>query len=238
MSSDLIGLLANSTGETLYMVAVAALLGTLLGLPLGVFLATSGDGELFEAVAVNRVLGLVVNATRSTPFIILVVAIIPFTRLLAGMADYTPTHFGSRVADTTWAHQVANAIILQSPLLVYAAHPVNMLANPTVEILKSIPSVWDETVVLPGSDIGKCAAFARRHGKQWFIGVINGGEATTLDFALGFLGRDKYEMIQLGDAPDRADAWQREEKAVTRKDQVHLSLRPGGGSVIKLSPQQ
>jgi D-methionine transport system permease protein len=84
MSPELIGLLANSTGQTLYMVAVSASLGTLLGLPLGVFLATSGHGELFEAVALNRVLGLVVNATRSTPFIILVVAIIPFTRLLAG----------------------------------------------------------------------------------------------------------------------------------------------------------
>ncbi len=84
MSPELIGLIVDATGETLYMVAVAALLGTLLGLPLGVFLATSGRGELFEAVALNRVLGLVVNATRSTPFIILVVAIIPFTRLVAG----------------------------------------------------------------------------------------------------------------------------------------------------------
>ncbi len=84
MSPELIGLIVDATGETLYMVAVAALLGTLLGLPLGVFLATSGRGELFEAVALNRALGLVVNATRSTPFIILVVAIIPFTRLVAG----------------------------------------------------------------------------------------------------------------------------------------------------------
>ena len=48
------------------------------------FLATSRKGELFAAPAVNRALGIVVNATRSTPFIILVVAIIPFTRLIAG----------------------------------------------------------------------------------------------------------------------------------------------------------
>lgn len=84
MSPELLGLIADATGETLYMVAVAALLGTALGLPLGVFLATSGRGELFEAVALNRALGVLVNATRSTPFIILVVAIIPFTRLIAG----------------------------------------------------------------------------------------------------------------------------------------------------------
>ena len=84
MSPELLGLVADATGETLYMVAVAALLGTALGLPLGVFLATSGRGELFEAVALNRLLGVLVNATRSTPFIIRVVAIIPFTRLIAG----------------------------------------------------------------------------------------------------------------------------------------------------------
>ncbi|MCZ8313738.1 methionine ABC transporter permease [Phreatobacter sp.] len=84
MSPEIARLLVEALGQTLYMVAAAGLIGTALGLPLGVFLATSGRGELFEAVALNRVLGLVVNATRSTPFIILVVAIIPFTRLVAG----------------------------------------------------------------------------------------------------------------------------------------------------------
>jgi D-methionine transport system permease protein len=84
MSPELINLLIGATGQTLYMVTAAALISTLLGLPLGLFLATSGKGELFELVSVNRVLGVVVNATRSTPFIILVVAIIPFTRLIAG----------------------------------------------------------------------------------------------------------------------------------------------------------
>ncbi|MGL4286748.1 MAG: methionine ABC transporter permease [Phreatobacter sp.] len=84
MSPEIINLIWAATGQTLYMVAAAALVGTLIGLPLGLFLATSGKGELFECVSVNRVLGIIVNATRSTPFIILVVAIIPFTRLIAG----------------------------------------------------------------------------------------------------------------------------------------------------------
>src|SRR6185436_15907957 len=84
MSPELINLIVQPTGQTLYMVSIAALLGTAFGLPLGVFLATSRKGELFAAHTINRVLGIVVNATRSTPFIILVVAIIPFTRLIAG----------------------------------------------------------------------------------------------------------------------------------------------------------
>ncbi len=77
ISPAIVDLIIGSTLETLYMVAIAALIGTLAGLPLGIFLAPAAGGELFEAVAVNRVLGLVVNATRSTPFIILVVALSP-----------------------------------------------------------------------------------------------------------------------------------------------------------------
>ena len=84
MSPEIISLIWQATLDTLSMVAVAAGIGTLVGLPLGVFLATSKRGELFAAPALNAALGVVVNATRSTPFIILVVAIIPFTRLIAG----------------------------------------------------------------------------------------------------------------------------------------------------------
>jgi D-methionine transport system permease protein len=84
MSPEILRLIWEATLDTLWMVAVAASLATLFGLPLGVFLATSRKGELFAAPVVNKALGFVVNATRSTPFIILVVAIIPFTRLLVG----------------------------------------------------------------------------------------------------------------------------------------------------------
>ena len=84
MSPEIIRLIAQSTLDTLAMVAVAAGIGTVFGLPLGVFLATSKRSELFSAPAANLLLGTLVNATRSTPFIILVVAIIPFTRLVAG----------------------------------------------------------------------------------------------------------------------------------------------------------
>ena len=84
MSPEILRLIGDATLATLLMVGMAGTLGTIIGLPLGVFLATSRQGELFAAPWLNRGLGLVVNATRSTPFIILVVAIIPFTRLVAG----------------------------------------------------------------------------------------------------------------------------------------------------------
>ena len=84
MSPELIDMILWSTVDTLTMVGLAGSLGTLIGLPLGVFLATSRSNELFPVPVVNRALGLMVNATRSTPFIILVVAIVPLTRLIAG----------------------------------------------------------------------------------------------------------------------------------------------------------
>lgn len=84
MSANLIPILWSSTLQTLYMVALSTLIGTLIGGPLGIFLATSRRGELLSAPVLNTVLGLVVNAARSTPFIILVVAIIPLTRAIAG----------------------------------------------------------------------------------------------------------------------------------------------------------
>ena len=85
MSPDMLfTVLLKGLLQTLHMVAVSGLVGSLFGVPIGIFLATSGKGELFEAPVINRVIGLVVNAARSTPFIILVVAIIPFTRFVAG----------------------------------------------------------------------------------------------------------------------------------------------------------
>ena len=92
MSPELLQLIAWSTVDTLVMVGLSGLFGTLVGLPLGIFLATSRSNELFPAPATNRILGLVVNATRSTPFIILVVAIVPLTRFIAG------TSIGTRAA--------------------------------------------------------------------------------------------------------------------------------------------
>lgn len=86
MSADMIPLLSKALGETVYMVVVSIIVATIIGVPLGVLLHTTSKGQILESPAVNRVVGAVVNAVRSIPFIILLVAIIPFTRLLVGTA--------------------------------------------------------------------------------------------------------------------------------------------------------
>ncbi len=86
MSADMIPLLSKALGETFYMVVVSMIVATIIGVPLGVLLHTTSKGQILESPTVNRVVGAVVNAVRSIPFIILLVAIIPFTRLLVGTA--------------------------------------------------------------------------------------------------------------------------------------------------------
>jgi D-methionine transport system permease protein len=80
----MIELLLEALGETLLMVGVAGAIAIVAGLPLGVILLVTGGGHILENRPINVVLGTLVNAIRSTPFIILMVAIIPLTRLLAG----------------------------------------------------------------------------------------------------------------------------------------------------------
>ncbi len=84
MSPELINLFQTSLLETLWMVGVSAALGTLLGLPIGVLLVVTDHNGLLQNQPFNRVLGVVANAVRSTPFIILLVAVIPFTRWVVG----------------------------------------------------------------------------------------------------------------------------------------------------------
>lgn len=84
MSSQLFNILLNATGETLYMVGISALISALFGIPLGVILYITRKGKFFANPWINYPLGTIVNIGRSIPFIILILYIIPFTKLLVG----------------------------------------------------------------------------------------------------------------------------------------------------------
>ena len=84
MSPDMIDLLIKSFWETCYMVFASTALSTLIGIPLGVILTVTRKDHILPNQPLNTILGAIVNATRSTPFIILMVAIIPLTRMIVG----------------------------------------------------------------------------------------------------------------------------------------------------------
>jgi alpha-glucosidase len=165
--------------------------------------------------------------------------IVPFTRLLAGPADYTTMFFGTeeRRRDTTWTNQIASMAIFSAPLLTIAAHPQRMLENPAVEVIKSIPAVWDETIVLPSSEIGELAAFARRKSDTWFIAVMCGAEAKTITVPLSFLGEGRYAADTVRDVAGNATAVNVEKSAATRSETLTLNLSAGGGFVARFTKQ-
>ena len=181
MSANLIALLYDATLQTLYMVAVSAVLGTVLGLPLGVFLATSQRGELLSAPWLNKVLGLVVNAARSVPFIILVVAIIPFTRLIAGTSiGTTAAIVPLTIAAVPFiARLVENAIREVDAGLIEAARAMG--ATPYQIIRKVlVPEA------LPGITLGLTLAVVSLIGYSAMVGAVGGEGLGDLGIRYGY----------------------------------------------------
>jgi alpha-glucosidase len=159
---------------------------------------------------------------------------LPFTRLLAGPADFTPMVFSERRKETSWPNQIASAAILTSPLLTIGANPKSILENPAVDMVKSIPSTWDETIVLPVSEIGEIAAFARRKGDTWFLAIMNGPNAKTIHVNLSFLSDGRHPALLIRDDPNNAAAEKVENTVVSRADSLSIDLRAGGGFIGRL----
>ncbi len=84
MINDLLSLLSAGFGETIYMVLLSTLAALILGLPLGVALVVTTKGHIMEWAGFNRVISTLVNVFRSFPFIILIVILLPLSRLLIG----------------------------------------------------------------------------------------------------------------------------------------------------------
>ena len=84
MYDKIIGLLISGTGETFYMVVVSTLISYILGIPLGIVVYVTDKNGISKNSFVNKIVGLVINLVRSIPFLILLVAILPFTRAIVG----------------------------------------------------------------------------------------------------------------------------------------------------------
>ncbi|MED3834383.1 methionine ABC transporter permease [Peribacillus frigoritolerans] len=111
--------LSTAFGDTLYMVAISLIFSGLIGLPLGILLVITRKGHILENKWIFNVLNQIINILRSVPFIILLVALIPFTRMIVGSAIGT------------------NAAIV--PLIFYAApYIARLVENSLLEVDKGI----------------------------------------------------------------------------------------------------
>lgn len=157
----------------------------------------------------------------------------PFTRFLIGAGDITPTVLDPvQLRGYTWPHMMAQAITSISPLACFYDHWKFYDQSPAADILREIPVVWDETRVLSCTKIGNTAAFARRKGDTWWVGVVNGPEAAKVEISLDFL-KGPAKATLLRDAKEDA-ALEREETSLKPTDKITLDLRKGGGCLMRL----
>ncbi len=165
-------------------------------------------------------------------------AALPFTRLAVGHGDYTPLTFQpGHIGDVTIAHQLATCILYTSPMQIMNAIPTNLIHYPIKEVtdlMKSMPTVWDETRVLPGSEIGELAVMARRSGDSWYVGALNGGDAKEYDLDLNFLGEGTYEALLLHDHEVSNLVVTPQTFTTKATEKRIISLAAGGGFTLRL----
>lgn len=153
MSQQIIELMIQGLGETLLMVALSSTLAVIFGIPLGVILVTTSEGHILENTFINKVLGMVVNVTRSIPFIILMVAIIPFTRLVAGTSIGTTAAcvpltlaaipFLARLVETS-IREISSGVIEAAQSM--GASPFQIVRK--VLLPEALPTIIDNITVL------------------------------------------------------------------------------------------
>ncbi|MGD0501026.1 MAG: glycoside hydrolase family 97 catalytic domain-containing protein [Bryobacteraceae bacterium] len=167
-------------------------------------------------------------------------ATIPFTRYLAGSADYTICYFSSPQLKNTHGHQLGMTIISYSPLqwVFWYDRPSGYRGEPEISWFERLPTVWDETRA-PLGEIGKYAVEARRSGTDWFVGAVGDSQGNNLRLPMKFLKAGvTYDATIYSDDPAVPTRTQIAitHRKVTRADTVDLALLPRGGEAIYLTP--
>lgn len=185
---------------------------------------------------------------------------LPFVRLLAGPMDYTPGIFdidySTAKADkgriewngpnahccikTTLARQIANWVIIYSPLQMAADFIENYEGHPAFRFFRDFDADCDRSVALQG-EIGDYIVLARRAGDRWFLGAGTNGEARTLAQPLSFLEDGvTYTATIYADAPDSArnpENYRIERRTVTSADTLEIAMAARGGQAVTFIPE-
>jgi alpha-glucosidase len=174
-----------------------------------------------------------------------------FTRMLSGPMDYTPGILSlvgadGKVFNSTQAKQLANFVLIYSPIVMAADLPENYAKYPAAfKFIRDVPSDWAETRVINGA-VGEYASIARKDRKSddWYVGAVTDGAARTLSLSLAFLDPGKQYVAEIyrdGDAADYRNEHRfdlvTETKTVSAKDTLQLKLAPGGGQAIRFTPR-
>lgn len=172
---------------------------------------------------------------------------IPFTRCLAGPIDFTPAIFNfSEIVKGTHPHstlakQLAEFVVLYSPLQMAADAIENYEGQPALTFIESCPTTWSKTII-PHGEIGQYITVCRkeRGGNRWFVGSMTNADSRSLDVKLDFLDKGKvYRAVIYEDGADadfETNPYPMHIRQIEVKadDTLHLKLARSGGAAIRI----
>ncbi len=180
-SPMMLELFADALWETVVMVGVSGVLGALFGIPLGVFLRLTDQGGVLQNAPLNATVGGIVNAARSTPFIILLVAIIPFTRWVTG------TSIG------TWAAVVPLTVAVAPFIARLVETALREVDSGLVEAAQSMGATTSQIVfkvllpeAMPGIVAALTISLVSLTGYSAMAGAVGGGGLGDLGIRYGY----------------------------------------------------
>ncbi|MEX6686822.1 glycoside hydrolase family 97 protein [Danxiaibacter flavus] len=175
--------------------------------------------------------------------------LLPFIRMTAGPMDYEPGMLDNGTEKTfrpiaekvmslgTRCQQLAMFVVYDSPMQFFAGNPSQGLLEPQfMELLGSIPTVWDTTIVLEGR-VGEHIVTARRKNNDWYIGAMTNMHEKTFVIPLDFLDNRIYNatICEDGVNADRyASDYKLYSKEVSSNDSLTIKMAPGGGYMVRL----
>jgi alpha-glucosidase len=152
--------------------------------------------------------------------------VLPFTRYLAGPADYTICYYNTRVKNTH-AHQLALSVVYYSPIqfMYWYDQPSAYQGEPEIEFFDKVKTVWDDTKILNG-EVGEYITVARRSGYEWFVGSITNTQARKITIPTSFLEKGKKYTVKI---------YQDDDKVQTHTKVGILERKIKGGEVMSFN---
>ncbi len=176
---------------------------------------------------------------------------LPFTRFLAGPADFTPGGFLNRQpgqfkidkdaaeVQGTRCAELALFVAYDSPLACACDRPSHYRDQPGADFLRIVPTVWDDTRVLD-AEVARHLVIVRRSGKDWFLGALTGSDPYETTVPLDFLRKGRWKLRLWKDAADSdvdAEHLEVEERVVTSAQSLTIRMAPAGGCVARFQPE-
>lgn len=163
---------------------------------------------------------------------------LPFTRYLAGPADYTICYYSNKIKNTH-AHQLALSVVYYSPLqfLYWYDSPSQYNGEPEVEFFDKVKTVWDDTKTLNG-EVGEYISVARRSGNEWFVGAITNTEARKITIPTAFLEKGKKYVVKLYQDDDTVQTKTKvsvTEKKIKGGEPLNFDLKASGGVALHVT---